>query len=323
MRPRIVASSETPPVRRPAVGQGAKAVPGWAGWTPANQQTGSLRSFGPSPSASVARRVAGAFTLLEVMIAIAIFAGVMAAIYASWSGIIRGSKAALEATADAQRARVAIRTLEEALTSAVLFSQNVRHYAFVADTGGSFATLSFVARLGASFPGSGLFGEQTVRRVTFEVKNGQSGPNELVLSQKPLLAPPDSDADTYPLTLARNVKRFSVNFWEPRRGEWIDEWKWTNQLPRAVRIELTFGEPTQLGRQAENVFTRTVALPSLAVPPAYQLGAPAPVAPVPGQPGQPGQLQGGQAPVDQNAPPPPPDPRLQLQRPPDNVVPFR
>lgn len=270
--------------------------------------------------ACVAHRLPQAFTLLELMIAIAIFAGVMAAIYASWSGIIRGSKAALEATAEAQRARVAIRTLEEALTSAVLFSQNVQHYAFVADTGGSFATLSFVARLGASFPGSGLFGEQTVRRVTFEVKDGDSGSKELVLSQKPLLAPPDSDADTYPLALARNVKKFAVNFWEPRRGEWIDEWKWTNQLPRAVRIELTFGEPTQLGRQAENAFVRTVVLPSLAVPPAYQLGAPVPGTPAPGQPGQP---QAGQPPADQTPPLQQPDPRQQLQRPPGNVVPFR
>src|SRR5207247_3365259 len=93
-----------------------------------------------------------AFTLLEVMIAIAIFAAVIAAIYASWSGIVRGSNAALKAAAETQRARMAMRALEEALTSAELFSQNAQHYGFIADTSDKFALLSFVARLGGSLP---------------------------------------------------------------------------------------------------------------------------------------------------------------------------
>ena len=150
----------------------------------------------------IRHRARAAFTLVEIMIAIAIFAGVMAAIYSSWSGIVRGSRAALNAATEAQRARMAMRVLEESLTSAELFMQNVRHYAFLADTSDEFAALSFVARLGSSFPGSGLFGEQVVRRVTFRGV-AMSGPPQLVMIQTPLLRR-RLDKDSYPLVLAGN-----------------------------------------------------------------------------------------------------------------------
>ena len=50
-----------------------------------------------------------AFTLVEIMLALAIFGAVMIAIYSSWSSILRGSKVGLEAAAEAQRSRVAVR----------------------------------------------------------------------------------------------------------------------------------------------------------------------------------------------------------------------
>src|SRR5689334_23096725 len=110
-----------------------------------------------------------AFTLIEVMIAMTIFALVMIAIYSSWSAILRGSKVGLNAAAEAQRSRVAVRALREALTSGQLYTENIRYYWFMADTSGEFAALSMVSRLPASFPGSGLFGNQIVRRVSFTV----------------------------------------------------------------------------------------------------------------------------------------------------------
>src|SRR5205823_12141066 len=76
------------------------------------------------------------FTLLEVMVAITIFAMVLVAIYASWSAILRGSKAGLKAAAEAQRTRVALRAFEESLGATELFLENIRYYSFMADTSG-------------------------------------------------------------------------------------------------------------------------------------------------------------------------------------------
>src|SRR5262245_45511175 len=88
-----------------------------------------------------------AFTLLEVMIAITIFAMVLIAIYSSWSAILRGSQAGLKAAAEAQRTRVALRAFEESLGATELFLENIRYYAFMADTSGDFAAISFVSHL--------------------------------------------------------------------------------------------------------------------------------------------------------------------------------
>src|SRR5438128_1577215 len=54
-----------------------------------------------------------AFTLIEIMIAITILALVITAIYSSWTAILRASKAGLDAAASVQRARIAVRTLED------------------------------------------------------------------------------------------------------------------------------------------------------------------------------------------------------------------
>src|ERR1041385_701421 len=124
-----------------------------------------------------------AFTLIEIMVAMAIFGMVMLAIYTSWTSILRGSKVGLQAAAEAQRTRVTIRALRDALTSGQLYTENLRYYWFMADTSGDFPALSLVSRLPASFPGSGLFGNQIVRRVSFSVEPGPEGQNQLVLRQ--------------------------------------------------------------------------------------------------------------------------------------------
>src|SRR5512147_553777 len=62
-----------------------------------------------------------AFTLIEIMIAIGIFSLVLAAIYSSWTAILRASKTGLEVAAAVQRSRIAVRMLEDSLGSAQSF----------------------------------------------------------------------------------------------------------------------------------------------------------------------------------------------------------
>src|SRR5688500_7234587 len=125
----------------------------------------------------------GAFTMVEVLLAFAIFSMVIIAIYSSWSAIMRGTRTGLTAAAEVQRTRVAIRSLEESLGAAVMYADNPRFYAFRAETSGPFAYVSFVSRLPESFPGSGLFDGETMRRVTFAVDQEK---NLLLIQSSPL-----------------------------------------------------------------------------------------------------------------------------------------
>src|SRR3954468_19248034 len=90
---------------------------------------------------------AAAFTLIEIMIAISIFMMVMVAIYSSWSAILRGSRVGMKAATEVQRMRIAVRALEEAIGSTVMYVENSRYYTFATDTSGSTAYVSLVARL--------------------------------------------------------------------------------------------------------------------------------------------------------------------------------
>ncbi|HLH56901.1 MAG TPA: prepilin-type N-terminal cleavage/methylation domain-containing protein [Verrucomicrobiae bacterium] len=223
------------------------------------------------------------FTLVEILVAIGIFSMVLAAIYSTWTGILRASKVGLEAAAAVQRARIAGRTIEETLASVQSFALNQSYYAFVSENG-SEAMLSFVSRLSPSFPRSGKFAGLDVRRVTFSLEPAKDGGAQLVLRQTPLLMEMDKDEKNYPLVLAKNVKEFKTEFWDTRRMEWIDEWKQTNQIPVLVRVSLKLAD-NAYSSQVRQAVTRIVSLPSVTVQPGWQ--APR-FAPGPGTPGTPG-----------------------------------
>ena len=226
-------------------------------------------------------RAAAAFTLVEVMLAIAIFALLVSAIFGSWTAVLRSSKFGLSAAAQAQRTRVSMRALEESLGGAVLYGGSVPYYSFFADTtSGSFPILSFVSHLPPTFPGAGLYEGEPVRRVTFEVDVGQRGRNFLVLKQSPFLEPTDRDFQPYTLVLATNVAVFQAEFWKSTKKEWVNEWQATNQLPKMVRIALAFS-PRGTAVRPEEVAVQTVYLAAAPIPRQYQVPLARPIAVTP------------------------------------------
>ena len=176
-------------------------------------------------------RTAG-LTLIEVMIAIGILALVVSAIYSTWTSILKATRVGLDAAAAAQRERLSMEVIEEALAYTQFSEANARLYGFVAENGDE-GRLSFVSRLPESFPRSGKYPE-AVRRVEFSVQPGRDGDRVLVVRQAPLLKDFDKDEEAHPLVLARNVKKLAFEFWNERRSEWSDEWTQTNLLPKQI-----------------------------------------------------------------------------------------
>jgi general secretion pathway protein J len=209
------------------------------------------------------------FTLVEILLAMAILSLVLVAIYSTWTAILRASKTGTEAAAAVQRARMAGHIIEESLGSVVAFALNQRYYGFVAENGGD-AYLSFVTRLSSpSFPRAGKFSGLDLRRVTFSVETGRDGNRDLVLRQAPLLMEMDEDEQNYPLILAKNVQDFKTEFWDQRLQDWTDEWRQTNLLPVMVKVTLKLAN-SRYASQVHDQVTRIVTLPSSGVPPGWQ-----------------------------------------------------
>jgi prepilin-type N-terminal cleavage/methylation domain-containing protein len=203
------------------------------------------------------------FTILEVMIAIFIFALVLTAIYSTWFGILKGTKSGTNAAAAVQRSRIAMRALEDAFLTMTMFNDNLKHYWFITEANGDFSGASFVARLPASFPGVGRYGDQIVRRVTFSTRPGAEGNYELVMSQAPMLMNTNTGVvEPYSLVLAKDVTLFMLEFYDVQKNEWYTDWVNTNTLPRLIRITLGQGKQKGSTYAPQDIVTRVVAAPA-------------------------------------------------------------
>ncbi|HTY87719.1 MAG TPA: prepilin-type N-terminal cleavage/methylation domain-containing protein [Candidatus Acidoferrum sp.] len=221
------------------------------------------RAFAPRPGR-------GGFTLVEIMIAFAIFSMLVAAVFSTWTLLLRSKQVGNEAAARAQRQRIAIRTLEDSLTCVQSFQASPAYYSFVVQNGEQ-PLLSFVARLPAGFPRNARFGDFNLRRLTFTLEPGPDSEKDLVLRQNPILMDMDSDEKAFPLVLARNVQGFVVECWDTNKLDWVDEWLDTNSIPPLLRISLVPGGGGGYNGEASSlVITRVIAAPSMMMPSVLQ-----------------------------------------------------
>lgn len=210
-----------------------------------------------------------AFTLLEIMLAIGILSGLIVAIYASWSAILRSSQVGLDAAIEAHRVRVTTRAIEEAIKSSVIFELNLPYYSFLTDTESEFAAFSLVSRLSESFPGSGLFYDQPMRRVTFTVERSNNV-NQLIMRQHPILAPLEDGEEPYALVLSENIGLFGLEFWDIQLNDWAPEWIYTNQFPALIRYSLGTLPSNESKVPEDQVLRRIVHVPAATVRAGWQ-----------------------------------------------------
>jgi len=219
----------------------------------------------PTAPAGYSGRRPRAFTLVEIMVATAIFMLIMGTIMACWKVIVSGTHTGEVAAAMAQRARASMRAVEDSLNNMEISALNIRYDAFIADTKDpQFASLSFAARLPASFLGSDYFGDNVVRRVIFDVEKDAGDKLNLVMTQYPLLAIPNDQYPPKSITLARDVTAFVLEFWSPKDEDWLSEFTKTDQVPPMIRITLGTGHSPRDAKVPFEVISRVVRPPTVA-----------------------------------------------------------
>jgi prepilin-type N-terminal cleavage/methylation domain-containing protein len=234
-------------------------------------------------SARGARRGFSAFTLIEIMVAMMVFSIVIAAIYATWALVMRATQVGQDAAAQAQRQRVVLRAIGDAVMGVESFQASQQYYWFKLENGDT-PFLSFVARLPDTYARNGKFvgaaggRDASSRRVTFSLASGANGEKDLVLRQNPVLMDLDQDEQQFPLVLARNVKEFTIEWWGTNRlnkTEWMKDWddSQTNTIPQMLRVHLVLGANVAGGSSApEFAATRIYAVPSQMMPVQVQRG---------------------------------------------------
>ena len=179
-----------------------------------------------------------AFTLLEIMLAIGIFSGLLIAMYASWSAVMRSAHLGTRSAIEAHRLRTGIHAVDEAFKSAAIFESNLHLYSFLSRTSEEgFTSFSLASHLSPDFPGSAMFHDQPIRRVAFAIEETREG-NQLVLYQNSLVTGMSEEEVPYSLVLLENVQEFRLEYWDLGFDDWIDRWDATNRFPSMVRLSV-------------------------------------------------------------------------------------
>jgi hypothetical protein len=73
--------------------------------------------------------------------------------------------------------------------------------------------------------------------------------------------------------LVRDLSLFVIEFWDTQLGDWTDELLVTNQIPKMMRVSLGIGYAAHSGSQPDQLVSRIIAMPSIAVTPDIQIPA--------------------------------------------------
>jgi hypothetical protein len=227
-----------------------------------------------------------------------VFSMVIASIYATWALVMRATQLGQDAAAQAQRQRVVLRAIGDALMGVQSFQASQNYYWFMLQNG-SDPTLSFVAHLPDTYPRHNKFvgadggPDANSRRVTFSLATGPDGEKDLILRQSRILMDMDDDEKQYPLVLAKNVKEFTIEWWgtnELNKAEWNTEYPdtMTNTIPQMLRVHLVLNENSPNSKGSDNAptfsATRIYTVPSQMMPVIVQRGIGGPGGGGPGGP---------------------------------------
>ena len=211
------------------------------------------------------RQEQGAFTLLEVMLAVTILGLVMTAVYATWSAALSGWKRSSTISAAFQRERVVMDTLTELASSIVYFNSTKGVY----DVQGTHDDLkgdavSFVTSSDVSLPQteSSIAG---MRRVTIALERDEQGNPFLSIVNTPALEPSDaSSARPNPRPVCEGLRFPGAVSRSAGSNRGRTNGKTPHVIPAAIEFTVAFGGTD--GQTPPVIVTRAVDIPIARLP---------------------------------------------------------
>jgi prepilin-type N-terminal cleavage/methylation domain-containing protein len=271
----------------------------------------------PKPRAdrpAVGRRGAGGFTLLELLVALALAVTAFSIVWGVFATTIDAWRRGGDLLDRLHRGEFVFDRLEATLRSAAWYSSSPERYGFRLESSGGEEdaedTFSWVTVSDAFEPRASAR-SQGMRRVIVRMAEDKDGKPALAVVAQHVLADPDAmkEPEEEPLAVIPEILGVRCEVYEEEDKEWTREWTETNSLPERVQVTLTL-EPVRKGDKPV-LLQRIIPLPTARAStlplPGGRAGAPSPQ---PGAP-PPGLNQQGQrpAPGPAGTPAPPPMPR--------------
>lgn len=177
----------------------------------------------------------GGFTLIEMLVAIALLATIAAMVFGSLITTNRVIEAGRDLSAREQAARRILRVMAEEIS---LSTQN-GGFQWVGVNGTQEAqpadTLAFLAK------NDGSGGPAARESDTIRVVYTREGDRLIRFAKKNLYGLTDESLDQ--VELANRVKGFNIRYFDAQSRAWLDEWPGASKMPTALLIEVTFQPP--------------------------------------------------------------------------------
>ncbi len=204
------------------------------------------------------------FTLIELMLAIAIMALVMSITFLTFSTVTKAWRTGQTLSEGLHHGEFVMEQLEMGLRSAYYSGAPVNSkYGFWMESIGESETISWV-KLGTALVGDDCSFAGSPHRVIVSMEADEDGRTAVAVRSWRLAdEPEDFDPEELePVLLSSKVTSLTCQPMDPNPDiageiEWMDEWTETNRLPKAVKITLEIepvdkdGEPVELQKVVE------------------------------------------------------------------------
>lgn len=186
------------------------------------------------------------FTLLEMLIALAIFAAAFAIAGAAFLGTSRAWRRGTDVLEGLHEGDFLMDQLVAALRSAAWFRTTSGRYGFRLENKGDRIpadTISWVAS-GSALMSSDSPYRRGLRWLTVSVEETPEGTTALAVRAMPPFLDEDETETPEPWYVGVGVRGLDCRIWDAERAEWSDVWEATNRLPNRIEVSLFFDPPT-------------------------------------------------------------------------------
>lgn len=215
-----------------------------------------------TPRPSLRARVTAAFTLIEVLVCVAILAMTMSLVAMIYSNTINAWRLAQGAMDELHQGDFIIEQVMTALRSATFFQNNGKVYGFWLDDNGTQSSahdeVSFVTSSSAFMP-SGSPYQNNLHRIFIGIDSDDEGREGLAVSALPHMKKELEKRDAPVWVVSTRVSAFDCQVYDFQKKNWSDDWDNTNKVPNLVKVTLTI-KPLHEG-DPPLVVTRVVEIP--------------------------------------------------------------
>jgi prepilin-type N-terminal cleavage/methylation domain-containing protein len=199
-----------------------------------------------------------AFTLIEVLVSLAILVTAMTIVWSTFSGTLSAWRRGSAMLDDLRHGDFVMEQLVSALRSAAFFHSSPGKYGFWLDSGhGQYDNdkISWVTSSSAFIPPDSPLAN-SLHRIVFGIDQNRDGDYAVAIRAWPHLADMEED-DVKPWFISSEVKGIRCRVYNTEDESWGNDWEDTNSIPTLVEITLfmdpikEYGEPVKLQRLVE------------------------------------------------------------------------